>query len=84
VGDQPLTFHGRTCNIRLQETDFQEAPGIQSDTSSDNRRKAVLLFLVNLDKFLSNLHSLTALSRGGFSLDSIQAHFEGEAHGIHA
>jgi hypothetical protein len=30
------------------------------------------LFLVNPEKSLSNLHSLTALSRGGFSLDSLQ------------
>ena len=79
MGDQPLTFHGRTRNIRFQEAEFQEAPGIQSDTSSDNRRKAVFLFLVNPD---NNLHPLTALSRGGFSLDSIQTNFKGEAHGI--
>ena len=50
------------------------------DTSSDNRRKAVFCFR-NPDRFLSN--SLTALSWGGFSLDSIQTNFKGEAHGIH-
>jgi len=34
--------------------------------------------VVNSDRFLSNLHPLTAPSRGGFSLDSIQTNFERE------
>jgi hypothetical protein len=47
-------------------------------SSLDNRPKAVFLFPVNSDRFLSNLHPLTTLSRGGFSLDSIQTNFKRE------
>jgi hypothetical protein len=38
------------------------------------------LLLIESSKFLRNPHPLTALSRGGFSLGSVQTNFQGEKH----